>query len=118
MRTLAFALATGLLSTSAFAGATTTRIETRPYYGAVVTVEQGVRVWRPLPPHGHVIIDPRGQARVNVDVGSAPVPYAPAVVNQYSQVIAPAPLYRHHVGIPRHLHHFGARPPHHRSHTR
>ena len=34
----------------------TTRIETRPFYGAVVTMERGVRVFRPLPrhdPHHH-----------------------------------------------------------------
>lgn len=37
---------------------TTTRIEPRPFYGATVTYENGVRVWRPLPPHSQVIIDP------------------------------------------------------------
>lgn len=36
----------------------TTRIETRPYYGAVVTVEKGVRVYRPLPRHDRIIINP------------------------------------------------------------
>jgi hypothetical protein len=36
----------------------TTRIETRPVYGAVVTVEHGVRVWRPVPPTDHVIVNP------------------------------------------------------------
>ena len=36
----------------------TTRIETRPYYGAVVTIEKGVRVYRPLPHHDRVIINP------------------------------------------------------------
>ena len=36
----------------------TTRIEPRPYYGAVVTVEKGVRVYRPLPHHDRVIINP------------------------------------------------------------
>lgn len=49
-------------------GAVTTRIETRPYYGAVVTVEQGVRVWRPLPPHDRIIINPEGKASVNIDI--------------------------------------------------
>lgn len=43
-------------------------IETRPYYGAVVTVENGVRVWRPLPPHDRIIINPNGKASVNIDV--------------------------------------------------
>jgi len=40
------------------ADSVTTRIETRPYYGAVVTVEKGVRVYRPLPAHDRVIINP------------------------------------------------------------
>jgi len=39
---------------------TTTRIETRPFYGATVTLEEGVRVFRPLPPHQRVIINPNG----------------------------------------------------------
>ncbi len=39
---------------------TTTRIETRPFYGATVTLEEGVRVFRPLPPHQRVIINPGG----------------------------------------------------------
>lgn len=38
----------------------TTRIEPRPYYGAVVTVEHGVRVTRPIPPDRHLIINPGG----------------------------------------------------------
>lgn len=37
---------------------TTTRVEPRPFYGATVTLEKGVRVWRPLPPHREIIIDP------------------------------------------------------------
>lgn len=36
----------------------TTRIETRPFYGAIITLEEGVRVIRPLPPERHVIINP------------------------------------------------------------
>ncbi len=36
----------------------TTRIEPRPVYGATVTIEEGVRVFRPLPPERHVIINP------------------------------------------------------------
>lgn len=38
-----------VLAASAHADRFTTRIETRPYYGAVVTLEHGVRVYRPLP---------------------------------------------------------------------
>ncbi|HEY8194371.1 MAG TPA: hypothetical protein VIF13_04925 [Hyphomicrobium sp.] len=36
----------------------TTRIETRPVYGATTTIEHGVRVIRPLPPVRQVIINP------------------------------------------------------------
>lgn len=39
----------------------TTRIETRPFYGATVTIEAGVRVFRPLPVTKHVIINPDGE---------------------------------------------------------
>lgn len=45
----------------AYAEAYTTRIETRPFYGAVVTLEEGVRVFRPLPPPRQVIINPGGR---------------------------------------------------------
>ncbi len=36
----------------------TTRIEIRPIYGATVTLEHGVRVYRPIPPTTNLIIDP------------------------------------------------------------
>ena len=49
--------------------ARTTRIETRPYYGAVVTIEHGVRVYRPVPPTTHLIINPDGAASVDLNVG-------------------------------------------------
>lgn len=51
-----------LLSATATASAQsgTTRIEPRPYIGAIVTIEQGVRVFRPLPPTNRVIINPHG----------------------------------------------------------
>ena len=44
----------------------TTRIETRPFYGAIVTMEQGVRVFRPLPPTRQLIINPGGQTPLNI----------------------------------------------------
>jgi hypothetical protein len=63
MRTLAIALAAGVAALAggapAFANGTT-RIETRPFYGAVVTIEEGVRVFRPLPNTERVIINPGG----------------------------------------------------------
>ena len=54
---VSFAAAIALPS-GAFAEATTTRIEPRPYHGATVTLEHGVRVYRPLPTIKHVIINP------------------------------------------------------------
>ena len=44
----------------------TIRIEPRPYYGASVTLEQGVRVWRPLPPVKQVIVNPGGRTPLNL----------------------------------------------------
>lgn len=58
-RPLALAAAIAIAgATSALAESSTIRVEPRPYYGAVVTLEQGVRVWRPLPPTRHMIINP------------------------------------------------------------
>jgi hypothetical protein len=68
---LAFAMLAGaaaLLPTPALAGdAVTTRIETRPFYGAVVTLEEGVRVFRPLPRHDRIIINPGGQTPLSLN---------------------------------------------------
>ncbi len=47
----------------------TTRIEPRPFYGATVTLEEGVRVFRPLPPHDRVILHPTNATPVNIEVG-------------------------------------------------
>ncbi|MGD9670807.1 MAG: hypothetical protein AB7U75_17475 [Hyphomicrobiaceae bacterium] len=55
----AAALCAGTAMTPVWA-AGTTRIETRPFYGAVVTIEEGVRVFRPLPPTERVIVNPNG----------------------------------------------------------
>lgn len=44
----------------------TTRIEPRPFYGATVTIEEGVRVFRPLPPTKHVIINPDGETPLHL----------------------------------------------------
>ena len=46
----------------------TTRIETRPVYGATVTIEKGVRVYRPLPPHDRVIINPGGKTPLSIGI--------------------------------------------------
>ena len=82
MRTLAFGLiaAAGLTVGSAagvgpellgrYVEPRTTRIETRPFYGAIVTLEEGVRVFRPLPRHDRIIINPGDQTPVGIDVGT------------------------------------------------
>jgi hypothetical protein len=68
MRRILFALAALAFAAPAVATeAVTTRIEPRPYYGAVVTIEQGVRVWRPLPPHDRIIINPDNRAAIFID---------------------------------------------------
>lgn len=54
-------------ATAAFAEARTTRIETRPFYGATVTLEEGVRVFRPLPRHDRVIINPEGKTPLSLE---------------------------------------------------
>jgi hypothetical protein len=61
MRTLALGAFVGVCLTGilpAWADSVTTRIEPRPFYGATVTLEEGVRVFRPLPPHDRIIINP------------------------------------------------------------
>ncbi|NJO35968.1 MAG: hypothetical protein HC869_25720 [Rhodospirillales bacterium] len=66
-RILLAASSLSLLPVSTLASdATTTRIETRPFYGATVTLEAGVRVFRPLPPHSKVIINPNGRTPVSL----------------------------------------------------
>jgi hypothetical protein len=65
--TIITAAALMALSTAAFAqSATTTRVETRPFYGATVTLEEGVRVFRPLPPHTKVVINPGGKTPMSL----------------------------------------------------
>ena len=59
-------LVAALLMSAAAQAQTTTRIETRPFYGATVTLEEGVRVFRPLPSHDRVIIDPGGATPLNL----------------------------------------------------
>jgi hypothetical protein len=44
----------------------TTRVEPRPYYGATVTIEAGVRVFRPLPPHRQIVINPGHSTSLNL----------------------------------------------------
>jgi hypothetical protein len=73
MRSLTLGIVTGLGiaagSMPALAESYTTRIEPRPFYGATVTIEAGVRVFRPLPPHDRVIINPGNATPLTIDVG-------------------------------------------------
>lgn len=73
----------GLGAVSAIAAdAVTTRIEPRPFYGAVVTVEHGVRVFRPLPRHDRVIVNP-GNAPVYLGINEVP---AASIINQNANI--------------------------------
>lgn len=68
--TLGIVAGLGLLAGSLPALAqSTTRIELRPFYGATVTIESGVRVFRPLPPHDRVIINPGNATPLSLNVG-------------------------------------------------
>jgi len=52
----------------------TTRIEPRPFYGATVTIEAGVRVFRPLPTaRSVVIINPNNATPLTLNIGDTPV---------------------------------------------
>lgn len=62
----ALAVATTAGTAQAQSTSSTIRIEPRPYYGATVTLEQGVRVWRPLPPVKQVIVNPGGRTPLNL----------------------------------------------------
>ncbi len=53
--------------------ARTTRIEPRPFYGAIVTIEEGVRVFRPLPPTKHVIVNPHGATPLSLSFNETTV---------------------------------------------
>lgn len=61
----------------------TTRIETRPFYGAVVTLEEGVRVFRPLPVERQVIINPGGKTPLSLDFQETNI-YEHRVVHNYN----------------------------------
>lgn len=65
----AVAAALASLALPASAGESyTTRIEPNGFYGASVTVEQGVRVFRPLPPVRQVIVNPGGRTPMSLGV--------------------------------------------------
>ncbi len=55
---MAAVMAWGAATMASGEDAYTTRIEPRSTYGATITVEEGVRVFRPLPSERHVIVNP------------------------------------------------------------
>ena len=63
----AFAMLVVLLSSQVLKAAETVRIETRPFYGATITIEEGVRVFRPLPADRRVIINPQGRTPLSLN---------------------------------------------------
>jgi hypothetical protein len=76
IRTLAACAAAFFLAApAAVAGdAGTTRILPYNAYGATVTVEQGVRVFRPLPADNHVIVNPGNRTPMSLNVYEPGVP--------------------------------------------
>jgi len=78
------AAAAGLtLSAAATLAQSTTRIETRPFYGATVTLESGVRVFRPLPPERQVIINPEGKTPLSLGFNETNI-YERRVIKSYN----------------------------------
>lgn len=73
-------LALGVTSASA---QYTTRIEPRPFYGATVTLEEGVRVIRPLPPERHVIINPDNATPLSLSFNDTRI-YENRVIRNYN----------------------------------
>lgn len=87
------AAATALAAMPA-AAQSTTRIETRPFYGATVTLESGVRVFRPLPPDEHVIINPEGRTPLSLGFNETNVYERRDIRNyNYNQSDASGPRY-------------------------
>ena len=73
-------LALGVTSASA---QSTTRIESRPFYGATVTLEEGVRVIRPLPPERHVIINPDNATPLSLSFNDTRI-YENRIIRNYN----------------------------------
>lgn len=59
--------ATMMAISAPLSAAETVRIETRPFYGATVTLEEGVRVFRPLPADKRVVINPGGRTPLSLN---------------------------------------------------
>jgi hypothetical protein len=97
-----FALAAFCLvaaTTAVGAQAVTTRIETRPYYGAITTIEHGVRVTRSLPPHDRIIINPNGATPLSLNIGGGEAGNT-VVQNNSSQTTVNGPHSGGYHGVP------------------
>ncbi|MDX2309612.1 MAG: hypothetical protein NW216_15340 [Hyphomicrobium sp.] len=71
---LGVALTSGAAAIPAFADESATiRIEPRPVQGATITIEEGVRVYRPLPPEKYVIVNPGGMTPLNLSINETRV---------------------------------------------
>ena len=97
MRTaLSLSLATAALiaNVATAAAQSTTRIETRPFYGATVPLEDGVLLFSPIPPDQCVILNPDGQAPVSLGFNETNVYERRVVKNyNYNQNSTEAPRY-------------------------
>lgn len=116
LRLASLAAAAGLMTSAAvpaLADSYTTRIEPRPFYGATVTLEEGVRVFRPLPPTRHMIINPQGRTPLNLFVEDVRVHEERNInVNHNgSGQAASAPVYTGGYYAPRHYGHGGRAAP-------
>lgn len=68
------ALLVAAAAAHAGSGAHTTRIEETNAYGATVTIEEGVRVFRPIPSDRHVIVNPGGKTPLSVHTYESDLP--------------------------------------------
>lgn len=62
------ALFMGVAAAHAGSDASTTRVVPGHVYGATVTIEEGVRVFRPIPSDRHVIVNPTGNTDIEVEL--------------------------------------------------
>lgn len=61
----------------------TIRIEPRPVYGATITLEEGVRVFRALPPERRVIVNP-GNAPISLGFNETTINERRTVYNHFA----------------------------------
>lgn len=92
------AAAISLTTATASAQSGTTRIEPRPFYGATVTLEEGVRVFRPLPVTRHVIVNPGSRTPLNLSFND-------------TRVVEHATSHNYHYGNQDHGHAYGTAGP-------